>query len=41
MEAKCFTTIKNHNTLKHHLMIDTVCFSFTTIKNHNTLKHLW
>ena len=33
-----FTTIKNHNTLKHENYKAYAHTSFTTIKNHNTLK---
>ena len=39
MVKSCFTTIKNHNTLKLVLWISWARFRFTTIKNHNTLKH--
>ena len=34
----CFTTIKNHNTLKPGASTDYLVPRFTTIKNHNTLK---
>ena len=34
----CFTTIKNHNTLKHQNYQYYIIYCFTTIKNHNTLK---
>ena len=34
----CFTTIKNHNTLKQYFGISEKIVCFTTIKNHNTLK---
>ncbi len=33
-----FTTIKNHNTLKHNTGHRPPVPCFTTIKNHNTLK---
>ena len=36
--SPCFTTIKNHNTLKQSAEGYHCSGSFTTIKNHNTLK---
>ena len=33
-----FTTIENHNTLKHCTGLISANFRFTTIENHNTLK---
>ena len=36
--VSCFTTIKNHNTLKHYSAERPAGPGFTTIKNHNTLK---